>query len=132
MTLSATASNITVQWNEVECIHRNGNITGYTISYTNTQNETVTGSEALSVVLTDLLPSTSYTVKVAAINSVGIGIYSEAMIIETSQGKVTQCISESMYNYEDVWCFSNTDFQISMSGFIVCTEWEVRICMCEL
>ena len=61
-----TSSRITVQWGPVDCIHRNGDITGYSVQY---------GSETVSVsgdssggmhVISDLIPSTTYSIQVAA------------------------------------------------------------------
>ena len=83
-----TSSNITVQWGAVPCIHRNGDITGYSVQYgvegsESTQTMTVSGA---SVNITGLVESTTYTIEVAAVNNVGIGVYSEPLII-TAQSK---------------------------------------------
>ena len=83
-----TSSSITVQWGAVPCIHRNGDITGYSVQYgvvgsESTQTMTVSGA---SVNITGLVESTTYTIEVAAVNSDGIGVYSEPLII-TAQSK---------------------------------------------
>ena len=76
--LSATSSSITLQWKAVPCIHQNGNITGYMIEYEEVnvggwtlivggQKERTTGS------ITGLRPMTQYYIRVAAVNSAGIG-----------------------------------------------------------
>ena len=73
-----TTSSITVQWVPVDCIHRNGDITGYSVRY---------GSETVSVsgdssggmyVISGLMLSTTYSIEVAAETSVGTGPYSTA------------------------------------------------------
>ena len=78
-----TSSSITVQWGPVDCIHRNGDITGYSVRY---------GSETMSVsgdfsggmyVISGLMPSTTYSVQVAAMNSAGTGPYTTPLMIET-------------------------------------------------
>ena len=74
-----TSSNITVQWRPMDCIHRNGDIRGYSVQY---------GSETVSVsgdssggmyVISGLRPTTTYSMKVAAINSAGTGPYSSPL-----------------------------------------------------
>ena len=70
-----TSSSITVQWGAVSCIHRNGDITGYSVQY---------GSETMSVsgdmyVISNLEPSTTYSIQVAAMNDDLIGPYSTAL-----------------------------------------------------
>ena len=78
-----TSSSITVQWGPVDCIHRNGGITGYSVQY---------GSETVSVsgdssggmyVISDLMPSTAYSIQVAAQTRAGTGPYSTAMYYQT-------------------------------------------------
>ena len=69
--------SITVEWQAVPCIHRNGNITGYGIIYhmrDNNQKYNVRSSETM-LTIPDLQPSTTYVISVAAVNSEGIGIY---------------------------------------------------------
>ena len=83
-----TSSSITVQWGAVPCIHRNGDITGYSVQYgvvgsESTQNMTVSGASAS---ITGLVESTTYTIEVAAVNNAGIGVHSEPMMI-TAQSK---------------------------------------------
>ena len=74
-----TSSSITVQWGPVDCIRRNGDITGYSVQY---------GSETVSVsgdysggmyVISGLMPSTTYSIQVAAETSTGTGPYSTAV-----------------------------------------------------
>ena len=82
-----TTSSITVQWGPVDCIYRNGDITGYSVRY---------GSETVSVsgdssggmyVISGLMPSTTYSIEVAAETSVGTGPYSTA-INQLTDGKM--------------------------------------------
>ncbi|KAL4659549.1 phosphatidylinositol phosphatase PTPRQ-like isoform X3 [Arapaima gigas] len=60
--------------------------------------------EALNVSLNDLNPGSKYEIKVAAKNSVGVGLFSESLYIltnETSPGKVTN-LKASAYNHSSV------------------------------
>ena len=68
--------SITVEWQAVPCIHRNGNITGYGIIYhmrDNNQKYNVSSSGTM-LTIPDLQPSTTYVISVAAVNSEGIGM----------------------------------------------------------
>ena len=76
---SVTSSSITVQWEMVPCIHRNGDITGYSVQYTgsgSTQTVNVSGSSMTEATITGLIASTEYSVQVTAVNDALIGPYS--------------------------------------------------------
>ena len=73
---SRTIFSITVEWQAVPCIHRNGNITGYAIIYHmrgNNQKYNVRSSGTM-LDIPDLQPSTTYVISVAAVNSEGLGV----------------------------------------------------------
>ena len=98
-----TSSSITVQWGRVRCIHRNGDITGYSVQY---------GSETVSVsgdssggmyVISGLMPSTAYSIQVAAQTSAGTGPYSAAI------NQLTEGIFGSI-NY--LCCYSSLSSQL--------------------
>ena len=90
-----TSSSITVQWGAVDCIHHNGDITGYSVQYGaqgsgSTQTRDVSITEAT---ISSLMPSTTYSIQVAAVNSAGIGVYSDPpVIIETLPSKYTSVL----------------------------------------
>ena len=76
-----TGTEITVQWRPVDCIHHNGDITSYLLQYEaqesgNTQTHTAIGGRAT---ISNLMSSTTYSIKVAAVNSAGIGEFSPAI-----------------------------------------------------
>ena len=75
--LVANSTTITVQWGMVPCIHQNGPITGYSVRYGvigsgNTQTVPVSGASQTETTIS----STTYSIQVAALNVVGIGVYS--------------------------------------------------------
>ena len=104
---AVTSSSITVQWGAVDCIHRNGDITGYSVRYGEVGS--VEGDKSVEMVSGDsgggmydisgLSAATRYTVEVAAVNSVGPGEYSDLMTTLTS-GKSQCCVV----------CHSNTRY----------------------
>ena len=87
-TSNVTSSSITVQWGAVDCIHRNGDITGYSVRYGvqgsgSTQTESVSGGTTTEITISELTQDTSYTIVVAAVNSAGIGVYSDSLPVDT-------------------------------------------------
>ena len=86
-----TYSSITLQWGPVDCVHRNGDITGYSLRYGikesgNTQTVSVSGEITTEGTLNGLVYATIYSIEVAAVNSAGIGDYSVPIIFAT-EGK---------------------------------------------
>ena len=99
---AVTSSSITVQWEAVDCIHRNGDITGYSVRYgeegsgsTQTVNTTVT-----EATIHGLMSFTNYSIQVAAENSAGSGDYTDPITVETRQSKllVYRLHAESHYH----------------------------------
>ena len=87
-----TNSSITIQWEPVVCIHRNGEITGYIVRYGvigdgSTQTMSVLVSATNSTTILGLSFATNYFIEVAAVNRAGTGVFS-APIIVTTQGTV--------------------------------------------
>ena len=84
-----TSSSITVQWGAVDCVHRNGNITGYSVQYGvqgsgSTQTMSVSGDSVTEATLSELTPSTTYSIEVAAVTGQDrIGVYSLPLSEET-------------------------------------------------
>ena len=76
-----TSSSITLQWGAVNCNQHNGDITGYSLRYGvqgggSTHIVGVSGGNTTEITISGLHASTNYSIEVAAVNSVGIGIYS--------------------------------------------------------
>ena len=88
------SSSITVQWGAVDCIHRNGDITGYSVQYEvvgsgSTQTMNVSGASVFNANISSLVASTTYSIQVAAVNTAGIGVYSEAETLATPDSECT-------------------------------------------
>ena len=85
----STATTITLTWDEINCVDRNGVITGYMIQYGITTFNTslnVTGTSASDRTFTafGLVPLTTYMFRIAAVNSDGVGPYNVAESFSTS------------------------------------------------
>ena len=109
-----TSSSITVQWGAVDCIHRNGDITGYSLWYEaqgisegninfemasgdssgglygeqgsgSTQIVSISGGGATMRLISGLTASTNYSIEVAAMNNMGTGPYSN-IIFQLTEG----------------------------------------------
>ena len=83
-----TSSNITAKWEAVDCIHQNGDVAGYLVEYgivesESKQNMFVSGGSVTETTISNLTPSTTYTVRVAAVNDAGTGIFSNCTSIMT-------------------------------------------------
>ena len=90
-------SSITVQWGPVDCIHRNGDITGYYICYevsdaSSSETCVSSSSDASESVISGLEPNTKYIIRVAATNSVGTGPFSPIITIETDGKTITSAL----------------------------------------
>ena len=83
----SSSTSIVVQWNEVPQEHRNGEIQGYRVLYSDPhgieQKKTVHISTRKTS-LTDLKNSTVYTIKVLAFTSVGDGPPSSGISVTTA------------------------------------------------
>ena len=74
----------------MDCIDRNGDITGYSVRYGvqgsgSTQTVSVSGPGTMDIDISGLTPDTSYAVEVAAENADGIGVYSDPLTVDTPQ-----------------------------------------------
>ena len=89
-----TSSSITVHWGPVDCIHRNGDITSYSVWYRtvegsgSTRTKKVSGSATTETIVTILSSSTTYSIEVAAVTEAGTGVYS-APITKLTLGTYT-------------------------------------------
>ena len=94
MSATSTSSSITVQWGMVPCIHRNGDITGYSVQYWQAvgsgsiQTLPVIESDAMMTTIPALISSTVYSIQVAAVNNAGPGDYSVSITLGTPLSKL--------------------------------------------
>ena len=85
--VSRSPNSITVGWEEVDCLLRNGMITGYTaqaVRNGEVVGTTSVGGDARQATISGLESSTEYSVLVAAVNSAGIGPLSSPITVMTS------------------------------------------------
>ena len=90
MSLSTTSRSVVVSWTGIECIERNGEITGYTVKFQEEGGTRIPG-EVMDQIFTasSLTPHTNYTFRVAGLNSNGTGPFSESItILMKEDGKI--------------------------------------------
>ena len=78
-----TTTTITVKWQKVACIEQNGDITHYIVRY-GSQTQSVSGGSVTEITISNLTPSTTYNVRVAAVNDAGTGPFSSNLLIITA------------------------------------------------
>ena len=103
-----TSKSVSVSWNDIECIERNGMITNYTVEFSSLEGSVIPGVlmvDERRFTASGLTPFTNYTFQVAGINSNGTGPFSNVTTIETAE--------DSMFNI-DLNCtlFTFTIFNI--------------------
>ena len=83
---SKNSTSITITW-AVDCIHRNGNITGYLVRYGEHGEKTFVTVARIPDhthhTISGLASSTSYDIEVAVVNSRGRGPYSSSLTVKT-------------------------------------------------
>ena len=82
MATQITSRTVQVTWDTIECIHRNGLITGYEVQLREDDSgEMVTddmiGSNARTYMASELRPFTRYIFQVAGVNSISTGVFTE-------------------------------------------------------
>ena len=77
-----TSTSITVRWQKILCIKRNGDITGYIVRY-GSETQSVSGGSVTETTISNLTPSTTYNIEVAAVNDADTGPFSSSISIMT-------------------------------------------------
>ena len=95
-----TSSSIIVQWGPVDCVHRNGDIIGYSVQY-GSETVFVSGNSSRGMhAISGLVPFTTYSIQVAAETSAGTGVYSDPLIAITDGEEVfTACMPGYILNF---------------------------------
>ena len=118
MSTTVLSTSITVGWNTVECIERNGVIDNYIVRFGpegGVQSDSTVQSGGIDVAGTynasGLTPFTNYSFEVAAVNSVDTGPFTATLIIQTDED------GEHLYERMTIAMFETTDayFQQALS-----------------
>ena len=109
--LGVDPSSLLVSWLPPLLIDHNGNLTGYTVSYSRVGSNNVLNVQLLANVtmykITQLVPSTEYRIQMACINVNGTGPFSD--YIEVLSGDNSKFIYYVYYNY------SSDNYHIAIS-----------------
>ena len=88
VSFSQSSTSVTVSWDAIECLERNGEITGYTVVFQKQGGARVPGEVNVierTFTASGLTPHTNYTFRVAGVNSNGTGSFSANLIILTNE-----------------------------------------------
>ncbi len=91
---STTSTSVSVSWSALDCIESNGVITGYEVNFQQRDGTLITDGEVvgLTFAANGLQPFTNYTFRVAGVNRVGRGPFTDTFIIRTNEdGMCTRC-----------------------------------------
>ena len=105
---TSTSTTITVQWRAVDCIHRNGDITGYSVQYGvvgsgSTQTMSVSGGSVTEATISSLMSSTTYSIQVASVNRAGTGVYSDLLFLQTESMVIPDSHMCSAFSHRHVY-----------------------------
>ena len=92
MSASSMSTGILVTWNTIDCIERNGDITGYSVKFQEESGAGENFTASQSFTASGLTPNTSYTFRVAGVNANGTGPYTELIIINTEPIPITTTV----------------------------------------
>ena len=83
---STTSRSVSVSWDAIDCIERNGVITGYTVEFQEQGGARIPGEVVgQSFIASGLTPVTNYTFRVAGINTNGTGPLTNTITILTRE-----------------------------------------------
>lgn len=93
-----SSSEIITQWQLPAEEHRNGHILGYVLCYklygygneTPWASHNITNEAQRNFLITDLITWKDYTVKIAAYNDKGVGVFTNDLRIKTKEGGKTK------------------------------------------
>ena len=105
-----TSTSLTIHWGLIDCIHRNGDITGYYVWYSDAnsgrkESKFVSGGSVTENTISNLKRTTAYLIRVAAVNSIGTGVYSDTV-------NSTTRLSEQLVSYL-ITCLYNCSWILS-------------------
>ena len=80
---AVNSTTLSVQWKMVPCIEQNGDITEYTVHVLEIGVMETVDHNVTLVNISQLTPSTTYSIEVAAVNIINTGIYSDPIIFNT-------------------------------------------------
>ena len=101
--MATSPVSILIRWGRVPCINRNSNITGYTVRYSTGGGSTVsvsvsgTGYSERTYIATLLVPSTRYSIQVAAVTSTGVTGPFSTTVSETTSPPRSESVTMHVY-----------------------------------
>ena len=86
LSTTTTSRNVMISWDTIECIERNGIITGYIVEFQEEGGAMIPGEVVgQNFTVSGLTPATHYSFRVAGVNSNGTGPFTTATITSTDE-----------------------------------------------
>ena len=85
---TVTSTSVNFDWRQIDCIERNGVITNYTVVFQEQGGAVISGEvNAMDRTFTasGLTPHTNYVFRVAGVNSIGTGPYTNGTMFTTKE-----------------------------------------------
>ena len=100
MATQITSKTVQVNWNTIECIHRNGLITDYEVQLREDDSEDIVFNDMVDLDTTTsmasgLRPFTRYIFQVAGVNANGIGLFTE-ISFDTPEDSMSVCTIDTI------------------------------------
>ena len=83
-----TSRSVSITWDTIECIERNGEITDYTVVFQEQGGAVIPGEVNVmdrTFTASGLTPHTNYTFSVAGVNIIGTGPFSNTKMITSAE-----------------------------------------------
>ena len=91
-----TPTSATLQWGPVPCIHRNGNIRGYMVAWTSSDDTSLTSdmipAPNTTYTITGLMSGSMYTIVVIAVNERGRSTSSPRSVSTNTECELTSTV----------------------------------------
>ena len=133
--LNSTSTSVTISWNNVKCVHRNGLITHYTITYSPmdstdqiTDRVNITDpNNGGSYTVSGLQPSTNYVFRIAAVNDAGVGVFA-TVLTNVFTTVFTTVSTDNTTNSSGNLLHDHLPLLIKPWHFCICTP-DINLCM---
>ena len=109
VTYTVTSTSVNINWHQIDCIERNGEITDYTVVFQKQGGAVVPGEVNVmdrTFAASGLTPHTNYIFRVAGVNSNDTGPYSNDITVLTDEDGINYNTIKHFHKFYVVLCSS--------------------------